>query len=203
MGSSSYLRDLGICSDSSGIGKAEEIFLRIVPDIRLVKGASSDFVADTMGAVRKMELNNSTRGALFEFTIGVALIAAGIKPFYRQAEITYVANAIFDYVLWRDNVLPITLSLKTSLRERWKQAELEASALKDVHKNSQNYLITLDAIEVARRRSASRLSDNYSFLDRYIVADTAEFDELVKYLQSGTYGLPSDVNPMRISKVVG
>ncbi len=203
MASSSYLRELGICSDSASVGKAEEIFLRIVPAISKVKDSSSEFVANTMNAVNKMDLNNSTRGALFEFTIGVALLAAEIKPFFRQAEITYVANAIFDYVLWRDNVVPITLSLKTSLRERWKQAELEASALKDVHKKSQNYLITLDSVEVERRRSASRSSEEYSFLDRYILADTAEFDELVKYLKSGTYGAPSDVNPMRSSKVVG
>ncbi len=203
MASISYLRSLGICGDSATVGKAEEIFLRVVPDIKLVNGPSSEFVASTMQAVNKLDLNNSTRGALFEFTIGVALIASGIKPFFRQAEITYVANAIFDYVLWRDTVVPITLSLKTSLRERWKQAELEASALKDVHKKSENYLITLDSIEVARRRSAAGSSEEYSFLDRYILADTAEFDELVKYLKSGTYGVPSDINPMRSSKVVG
>ena len=48
--------------------------------------------------------------------------------------------------------IPICLSLKTSLRERYKQAEREGMIAKQVHRGCVTALLTMDAREVAHKR---------------------------------------------------
>ena len=76
--------------------------------------------------------------------------------------------------------LSVAISIKTTLRERWKQADLEALAIKQVHKSAQCFVVTLSHNEEvsARRRNDS----TYAGLDRFILADTTEFDDLINDL---------------------
>ncbi len=54
-----------------------------------------------------------------------------------------------DIVLFKEEKRsPIGISIKTSLRERYKQADLKAVALKYVHRNAENCLISLQSSEV-------------------------------------------------------
>lgn len=70
-------------------------------------------------------------------------------PFFLQAQVTFVPNVDFDIVLFKEmQRSPIGISLKTSLRERYKQADLEVVALKYVHRTAENYLISLQSSEV-------------------------------------------------------
>jgi hypothetical protein len=155
-----------------------------------------------MREVDLMRAGNNIRGSVFEYVVGLNLLKAGIRPFYRQAQITYVNNAIFDFALWKNGEVPISLSVKTSLRERYKQAELEAAALKNVHKKSENYLITLDSQQVSRIANNANSIDHHSFIDKYLLADTAQFDELIKYLKSIDFQEPAMMSPMKSLKVV-
>src|SRR2546421_9618463 len=93
------------------------------------------------------DLTRNDNGAIFEYLIMVCLYSKGILPFYIQAKISFVPNATYDIVLYSSANFPITLSIKTSLRERYKQADLEGLALKNVHRRVKNYLITLSAKE--------------------------------------------------------
>lgn len=122
--------------------------------------------------------NNSVNGTIFENLIIIALAKAKIKNIYFQAELTYVPSAIFDVFLFSEKS-PIALSIKTTLRERWKQADLEALAIKQVHKNAKCYVITLSHQEVQARR---KNDDSYAGLDGFVLADTKEFDDLVEEL---------------------
>lgn len=122
--------------------------------------------------------NNSTNGTIFENLIIIALAKAGIKNIYFQTELTYVPSAIFDAFLFSENS-PVALSIKTTLRERWKQADLEALAIKQVHKNAKCYVITLSHQEVRARRNND---DSYAGLDGFVLADTEEFDNLIDEL---------------------
>lgn len=119
--------------------------------------------------------NNSTNGTIFENLIIIALARSGIKNIYFQTELTYVPSAIFDAFLFSENA-PIAISIKTTLRERWKQADLEALAIKQVHKNAKCYVVTLSHQEVKARR---KNDDSYAGLDGFILADTDEFDSLI------------------------
>lgn len=126
------------------------------------------------------ESNSSLNGAVFENLVILALHLNGIKNIYFQTELSYVPSAIFDAFLYSENI-SIAISIKTSLRERWKQADLEALAIKQVHKNAKCYLLTLSAKEVAARR---KNDTSYAGLDGFILADTEEFDNFVSNLQS-------------------
>ena len=127
--------------------------------------------------------NQSLNGAIFENLIAYILAYEGIEYIYEQAEIAFVPNAIFDILFYNPDQ-PYTLSLKTTLRERWKQADLEAYALKNVLKNAKSYVITLSEKEVKTRRNKfDKKEDFYNGLDGFILANTNEFDELVHKLK--------------------
>ena len=49
---------------------------------------------------------------------------------------------LWHFIIFKDN-FPIVLSIKTSLRERLKQADLKALALNNVYRKAQTYLLTL------------------------------------------------------------
>lgn len=127
------------------------------------------------------ELTKNSRGILFEYLIACCLYSKKILPFYRQAKIGFVPNATYDIVLYNSLGYPITLSLKTSLRERYKQADLEGIALKNVHRRAKNYLLTLDEREYKGVKNKIEKGD-VGGLDQIILATTQEFDELLTEL---------------------
>lgn len=139
---------------------------------------------------KKIEENNNLtktyRGIIFEYLIACCLYSKKILPFYRQAKIGFVPNATYDIVLYNSLGYPITLSLKTSLRERYKQADLEGIALKNVHRRAKNYLITLDEREYKGVKTKIEKGDVVG-LDKIILADTQEFDELLEELAKMTF----------------
>lgn len=197
----SYLVDLGLVTSS---GQASQIFATVVPSLDEVGEVASDFIEATWARLNDPEqLSNNIRGSVFELLVGVVFLRNGIRPFFRQAEVTFVNNARFDFLLWEDGWRPISISLKTSLRERYKQAELEAGALKNVHRKSENYLVTLDAVAVETRRRKLADASQFSNLDSLILADAAEFDELVAYLSGKKYAKPKDINPMANNLTIG
>ncbi|MCK5290954.1 MAG: hypothetical protein KAR39_02935 [Thermoplasmata archaeon] len=84
------------------------------------------------------------RGNWFEFAIGLLLVRRGLIPFYYQASLVNIPNVIYDFIVYTKEVGPISLSAKTSLRERYKQTDLEAMVLKNVYRRGECHLLTLD-----------------------------------------------------------
>src|SRR5699024_4290839 len=123
--------------------------------------------------------NNSLNGTIFENLAIIALAYSGIRNIYYQTELSFVPSAIFDIFLYAENRI-IALSIKTTLRERWKQADLEAQAIKQVHKKAECYLLTLSHSEVKTRRK----NEVYAGLDGFILADTDEFDTFVNDIKN-------------------
>ena len=82
------------------------------------------------------------------------------------------------------------------------EPELEAGALKNVHRKSENFLVTLAEDEVKARRKKLLEAQQFSNLDSLVLADQAEFDELLGYLSSKSFALPADLNPMANRHVV-
>lgn len=129
--------------------------------------------------------DRNTPGMYFEWLIAVMLVLEKIGPFYPQATVPLVPNVEFDFVMYSEkNDGPIVLSLKTSLRERYKQADLEAYALKNVFRNATSYLITLDKDleHVVRVQGKIRKNQLYG-LDKVVHANSAELDNLVKKIR--------------------
>lgn len=86
-------------------------------------------------------------GSALETLIALTLIKEHIRPFYTQAEVAFVHNAKYDIFLYGEDKTLVTLSLKTSFRERWKQADLEALALAQVYKKCLSMCATFDSRE--------------------------------------------------------
>lgn len=148
-----------------------------------------------------VEKTNALNGTIFELIVETLLVKEGIVPLHIQAQIAFVPNIEFDVVLYNDENGPVALSLKTSLRERYKQADLEAIALKYVHRKARNYLVTMDEAEAA---SVKEKIKNGAVLgiDKVIVATTNEMDCFILELKEMTFILPGKVDIVTASNVV-
>jgi len=90
-------------------------------------------------------------GYLFEALIHRLLLESGIdqKCILVNAKLALIEDTKYDIVLCGQRVrsnkqFPICLSLKTSLRERYKQAEREGMIAKQVHRGSFTALLTME-----------------------------------------------------------
>ncbi len=127
------------------------------------------------------KVNASTNGNVFELIIYTLLYREKILPFYTQAKVSFVPNVIFDVIIYTPS-FPISLSLKTSLRERYKQADLEAIALMHVHRKAQSYLLTLDS-EEADNCKRKILSGDIIGIDKVIDCNTNDINKLIDFLK--------------------
>lgn len=129
--------------------------------------------------------NININGSVFELIIYSLFYREGLLPFYTQAKVTYVPNVIFDAILYNRSQ-PISISLKTSLRERYKQADLEAIALKYVHRRAKCYLLTMDSKEAKDNKAKIKRGDIIG-LDDIVDCNTDEINELIETLKLNSY----------------
>jgi len=136
--------------------------------------------------------NEQTRrginGKIFEYILATLLIREKIYPIFMNAKVAFVPNINYDLLLYSTNEGPICLSAKTSFRERYKQADLEAIALKYVHRKSKSYLITLTLEDAVSVNEKQKLGDVIG-LDKAIYALSDDFDNLIAEIK--TYNLVS------------
>jgi hypothetical protein len=143
--------------------------------------------------------DNSVNGAVFEEIIGYVLTVKNCTPFYMQAKVAYVPNVNYDFILFDKEEGPVSISAKTTLRERWKQADLEAVALKYVHRNALSYILTLDSAAVITRKG--KLKECMALND-FILASDSQFDELIHTLQNRSLELAGTVDVITSNKVI-
>ncbi len=195
---SSILQELGIGTTKEGkLSKGGALIVQCTPgspssisdidyDFSNANRASK-FVSSVWANVELKKasdgVGNSVLGSAFECLLALVLCIEEIGPFFMQAELTFVPNAKFDILMYDKNGFPISLSIKTSLRERYKQADLEAMALKQVHRNSESYLITLNELEAAAQSQKIEKRELVA-LDKIILATSKDFDELILDLKA-------------------
>lgn len=160
----------------------KEIIKAIIPDIYVEKEIKpSEFILKYWSIYKDSfkDNNKGLNGNVFESLVAITLIRENIMPFYMQANVAFIPNVKYDFIIYNNPEI-ISLSVKTSLRERYKQADLEAVALRYIHRNSESYLITLDKIE------AKRIKNNKSScmgLNSLILADEEEFNILLQRIK--------------------
>jgi hypothetical protein len=128
----------------------------------------------------KRENRNSLNGMVFEILIQITLIRENIFPFYLQAKLAFIPSAIYDILFFTKEVGFIVLSLKVSMRERWKQTDLEAVALNNIHRESKTYLISLNKKEVKARKAKIKST---MAIENFILATDVEYDRFLEELQ--------------------
>jgi hypothetical protein len=186
VGDMSILTDIGITSDRSNSRIAEGVFINLIPNFfELEYERPSEYVDELYNRryLRSENRNNAINGKIFEYILATLFIREGFLPLYLSAKVAFVPNVIYDLMVYTTDNMPVCFSAKTSLRERYKQADLEAIALKYVHRRAQSYLITLDEQEAASVREKIQTGDVIG-LNNVIVATGEAFDELVRHLRN-------------------
>lgn len=173
---------------NKGIAKKESATTRLFDSlikgqtfVTLPKMTPQEYIKKYWDALDK-QAKPTLHGNVFEYIIYTLLYREKITPFYTQAKVAFVPNVNFDTLLYCQST-PVSLSLKTSLRERYKQADLEAIALKYVHRKSKCYLLTMDTKE-ANVQKAKILSGDIIGLDEIIDCNTTDINKLITDLKN-------------------
>ena len=116
-----------------------------------------------------------------------------------QAKSSLVPNIDYDLICWHQNV-PVSLSIKTSLRERYKQADLESMALRQVYRNADCYLITLTDECLAMREKIIR-GELFALKD-CLRADNEDFHQLITTLKTKQFAVAQPIQPVEGSLIV-
>lgn len=140
--------------------------------------------------------NRGLNGQIFEGLVLGALHKEEIFPAYYQAKVAFIPNTVYDILLYHPR-RPVILSCKVSLRERWKQADLEGAALKQVYRGAKSILLTLSHKEGVR---VQRQIENHEVmgLDACIVIQSKGdyFDRLIQELKCTQFLEASPIIPV-------
>ena len=130
---------------------------------------------------KRVQDYGSLNGGVFQALIERALLSHGVQPIYCQAQMAFIAVAVYDIIVYTEECGPVNLSLKTTIRERWKQADLEGAALKNVHKRAKVYVVNNSPGETDTRRAEIH---NCIGIDAFVVCTTTDFDGLIEQLRA-------------------
>lgn len=195
------LNQLGITIGKDN--KAELVFDSLFPNFLTVKYKKpSEYISIYWEAFQKHPGgNNNLNGKIFEYILATLFVRENILPLYMSAKVAFVPNVEYDLMLYTAERGPICISAKTSLRERYKQADLEAIALKYVHRKALNYLVTLEANE-AKSVKAKIKSGDVIGLDDVIVATSSDFDNLIEKLKTFKFSEPPTVKVIESNQII-
>lgn len=195
------LNQLGITVGKDN--KAEIVFDSLFPNFLTVKYKKpSDYISIYWNAFQKHpEGNNNLNGKIFEYILATLFVRENILPLYMSAKVAFVPNVIYDLMFYNAERGPICISAKTSLRERYKQADLEAIALKYVHRKALSYLVTLEVNE-AKSVKAKIKSGDVIGLDDVIVATGSDFNDLIAELKTYQFSEPPTVKVIESNQII-
>lgn len=164
--------------------KTLKVFSKLIPDFTVLGNLHpSEYINRLWNKYQdECDEDNSINGKIFEYILISLLINKNIMPHYVQAKVAFVPNVDFDLLIYSKEKM-IALSVKTSLRERYKQADLEAIALKYVHRKAENYLITLNSSEAASVNNKIENGDVIG-IDKVIDANSKNMDDFIDMLQN-------------------
>jgi hypothetical protein len=201
---------MGVLTDYGvvvGDGKVAKIFEKLFGEISFMAvkyDKPSDYVSQYWSAYQNYtddEKSNNANGKIFEYILSTLLIRENLVPYFVSAKIAFVPNVVYDITLFTPEMGPISLSAKTSLRERYKQADLESIALKYVHRRAKAFLITNDLPESNAVKMKIKSGDVIG-LDDVIYAQSADFDNLIFELKKFTYCHPGSVEIIQSSQMI-
>lgn len=197
------LKSLNIANSDS---PSTQIFEDMAGDFyRISYNKPSEYITHLLEAYKKQQtlqkLDASTNGRVFEYILATLFIREGLVPFYMGAKVAFVPNVEYDFILYTTERGPYCISAKTSLRERYKQADLEAIALKYVHRRACCALVTNDEKEALATARKIKTGDVIG-LDSIIYSRSAEFDALIADLKKYTFCKPEKIEVVKSSRFV-
>lgn len=195
------LNDLSITIGKDN--KAELVFDSLFQDFFKVKYSKpSEYIQKYWSKyLEHPDKTNNLNGKVFEYILATLCVREGILPIYMSAKVAFVPNVIYDLMFYTTERGPICWSVKTSLRERYKQADLESIALKYVHRKALSYLITLEENEARSVKTKIKTGDVIG-LDDVIVATSEEFNKLISELKEFEFSEPPTVRVIESNQII-
>lgn len=121
----------------------------------------------------------SVNGGAFETIIGFLMIRENIQINSHNEKCKNIENIKPDFLIKNDNHHTI-LSLKTTPRERWKQADWEAIIYKKFNSNTRYILLINSEKEFA---SLQKKLPSIEGIDKVVLANSKELNELISSLK--------------------
>lgn len=202
------LKILNIVKDENGL--ASGVFEELYPTFLEIKyNKPAEYVKtywDSYVKIRDQKIpNEQTRrgvnGKILEYIISTLLIRENIFPIFLNAKVAFVPNINYDILLYSEENGPICLSVKTTFRERYKQADLEAMALKNVHRISRSFLITLDDSDAILLSKKILKGDTFGLND-VIVATSDKFNDFIRELKEYNFSLSPSVSVIESNQII-
>jgi hypothetical protein len=196
------LADLGIIRGHTL--KTARIFEELVGDFfKTPASGASDYVRRCWREYLEHHPHEDvgTNGKFFELCLATLFVREGIIPFYVQARIAFVPNIVYDLILYTQDSGPVCISAKTTLRERYKQADLEALALKHVHRRAKSYLINISESENLKLQQKIKNGDVMG-LDGSIFAFGAELDKFIVSLKKRPLAIAPEVRVIQSDTII-
>lgn len=161
----------------------------------------SEYVNKYWAKYLEVRESSTLNGKMFELIMATLFIREGLLPLYLQARVAFVPNIEFDSLLYSHECGPVAFSLKTSLRERYKQADLEAIALKYVHRKAKSYLLTLEEHECSVVNEKIRNGEVIG-LNRAILCSNEEIDKLIEELKAYDFCLAGNIDIIESNQII-
>ena len=179
------------------------IFNRIYPDFLTLKyNSPAKFFTEMWKRYYEHPARSSQLDIrIFRTLLSTVLYRQGILPFYRSARLHNVPNVEFDFVAYCKECGPVILSAKTSLRERYKQADLEGMMVRQVHRKAKSYLITLDN-QAARLVNEKIHNGQVLGLDDVVVASEPKFDKLIEEIAKLNFYTPEKIEVLTGKRLI-
>jgi len=177
----SLLSKVGIIARSN---ETADIFERLFPNFFAISYSTpADYVQHNWDKyLGSGYTSNARNGRIFEYLLATLFIREELYPLYLSAKVAFVPNVVYDMLFYSTRRGPICVSAKTSLRERYKQADLEAIALKYVHRRALCFLVTLNEAEAASVQEKIRRSEVIG-IDEVVVATMPQINEFIVRLR--------------------
>ena len=198
----SYLKNIGIVKGKNNV--TSNLFEQLCTETDLRSALPpAQFIDDIWRKFSQTPevTNKGIAGKFFEYVIAAALARESILPFYMQAALAFIPNVRYDFLLYTAEHGPVSLSAKTSLRERYKQADLEGMVLKNVHRRALSYLLTLDA-KAANIVDRKIKQGEVLGIDSIVIANEESMNFLVRELKRLTPQLAVEIPVVTAEKCV-
>lgn len=137
----------------------------------------------------------------FPIYLGYTFYQRKYSSIFIDTRVKYVPEPIPLLLLTSKGHCLISLYLTTSYKEFHKLADLEAMALKNVHRISKSFLIALsddDALQVSQKI----IKEDIFGLNDVIVATSEKFNQFISELKAFTFDLSPSVSVIECNQII-
>ena len=157
-------------------GPSTEFIARAQKGFDSITEPYGDYIQEVWNSAKRLGIASGPQsGPLFEMLIASVFISAGFLPFYQKAELKFAGKIESDFLFWDERTeSPVCIELTSTLRERYKLADLQAFKVKANYPKAKFFQLTMDYKDVSRRSP-----EDFESLDGLIFPGSGDIDKVL------------------------